>query len=300
MPTIVAILRDLWHLRLAVLVVFLVAALVGVAVAFRVSFPPSLESRKYEVGVATVRVLVDTPTPQVVGVAPKGSETLVPRATLLASLMVDGVVNDAIARRADLRPAQLQSSSTVAAEEQAPERPGPRDYALTTRVLSSGGGDPLPIIEIEAQSPTAPAAKRLANAAVAGLRDYLDSQAADTSATRRLQVGGLGTAQAGTVVRGTGGMMGVAVTLLLFAGGCAVLLVIRALARDWRAGAGYDQASLMDIGLAADQHESPEIAGEPPPDRPGEARDQFDDYWLTPQPVPAPADGRASARGHAA
>ena len=44
----------------------------------------------YLVGVATTRVLIDTPSSQVVDVSPKGSDTLGVRANLIASLMVDG------------------------------------------------------------------------------------------------------------------------------------------------------------------------------------------------------------------
>ena len=135
MTSIVTILRDLWRLRLAVLVVFAIALLVGLAVAFRL---PSLESRQDKVGVATVRVLVDTPTPQIVDIAPKGAETLVGRTTLLASLMVDGVVKDAIARRAGLRPSELQSDPSVVTGDPQGEPPDPGEYGLSTRVILSG------------------------------------------------------------------------------------------------------------------------------------------------------------------
>src|ERR1700754_3007856 len=66
----VKILRDLWRLRPVVAGVLVFAMLAGAAVVFKL---PSLESRKYEVGVATARLLVDTPNSQVVEVAPKGS-----------------------------------------------------------------------------------------------------------------------------------------------------------------------------------------------------------------------------------
>src|SRR3954465_5761271 len=108
MPTTVMILRNLWRLRAAVVVVFVVAVLVGTLVGFRISLlPPSVQSRQYHVGVASARVLVDTPTSDLIDVAPKGSDTLAGRATLLANLMVDGVVEDEIAKRAGLHPDEL-------------------------------------------------------------------------------------------------------------------------------------------------------------------------------------------------
>ena len=81
--------------------------LVGLALTYTVSFPP--ESRKYEVSIATARILVDTPDSQVVDVAPRGSDTLGVRANLFANLMIAGKVKAIIARKAGLRPGQLQA-----------------------------------------------------------------------------------------------------------------------------------------------------------------------------------------------
>jgi hypothetical protein len=295
MTTTVTILRDLWRLRLAVLGVFAVALLVGLAVAFRL---PSLESRQDKVGVATVRVLVDTPTPQIVDIAPKGSETLVARTTLLASLMVDGVVKDSIARRAGLRPSELQSDTAVGTGEPPAERPEPGEFGLATRVILSESGDPLPIIEIESQGPDAAAAENLANAAVAGLRDYLDTQAAETPTARRLKVGGLAAAQAGTVVRGAGSVMAVIVALVIFAAGCALLLLVRAVARDWRVVAALSWTSTSDGGL--DEPEPPHTNGSSPDRAPTSQRDPFGEYWLTPEPVPSQEDGNGNDNGSTA
>ena len=66
------------------------------------------EPRQYTVGVATARVLVDTPQSQVIKVDPKGSDTLGLRASVLANLMVEGEARAAIARRAGLKPRQLR------------------------------------------------------------------------------------------------------------------------------------------------------------------------------------------------
>ena len=272
---------------------FAIALMVGVAVAFRL---PSLESRQDKVGVATVRVLVDTPTPQIVDIAPKGSETLGARTTLLASLMVDGVVKDSIARRAGLEPSELQSDTSVGTGEPPAKRPDPGEYGLATRVILSGSGDPLPIIEIETQGPDAAAAGNLANAAVAGLRDYLDTQAAETPIARRLKVGGLAPAQAGTVVRGPGGAMAVIVTLVLFAVGCALLLLVRAVARDWRVVAALSWTSMGDGGH--DEPEPPHTNGTSPARAPTSHRDPFGEYWLTPEPVPSQTDGDGNGNGN--
>jgi hypothetical protein len=251
--TLTILLRDLWRLRLLVAGVAILAALAGLAVAYRL---PSMESRKYEVGVATARMLVDTPKSQVIEVAPKGSEALGVRAGLLASLMVEGELKDAIADRAGLRGDELQGVSTAGAEPTAAEPPDPRGYVLTTSVLGSADGEQLPIIQIEAQAPDAPAAAKLADAAVAALGSYLDSRAAaeQVSAGERLRVTGLGAAQARPEARGPRLLFAVAVAIFLFALGCAAMLGFFALLRAWRAmsikghfGAGdltYDRAAV--------------------------------------------------------
>jgi len=233
----VTILRVLWHRRLLVAGVIVLALLAGTAVAYRISFPPKLDSRSYHVGVATSRVLIDTPSSQVVEVSPTGSDTLGARAGLIASLMVDGTVKAAIARRAGLRPDQFDGVSESAAETTpADAAPNPRSSVLTTRVVTNTTGDALPIIEIEAQAADAASAARLAGAAVTGLRDYLDTKAAQQRIpdAKRLQVGGLGAAQARDVVRGPRRLFALLATMFVFAAGCAAIVVTSSLARAWR------------------------------------------------------------------
>lgn len=237
---LVTILRDLWHRRTLVACAALVALLAGIAVAYRISFPPKLESRKYEVGTATARILVDTPDSQVVAVAPKGSDTLGVRANLLASLMVDGVVKSAIARRAGIPDRALVAASS---DDPTPST-GPRSNVLTTKVQTNTAGDQLPIIEVSTQSPTATGAARLANAAIAGLRDYLDSTAAlqRVPDARRLRISGLGGAQARVSVRGPKTVFAVAAVIFVFLLLNGTILASVALVRGWRAAAEDERA----------------------------------------------------------
>jgi hypothetical protein len=268
----VTILRELWRLRLAVFGVGLVALLAGTAVVYKI---PSFESRQHEVGLATMRILVDTPSSQIIEVAPKGSDSLGVRANLLASLMVDGDVKQVIAKRAGLPPEKLVGITEAAAEPApASDPPGPDSYVLTTRVLTNAGGDQLPLIEMEAQAPDRVAAARLGAAAVAGLGDYLDSTAAlqEVKDANRLKVSGMGAPQARTALRGPSKMIAIVVTLFLFALGCAGVLGFFAVAYAWRdASAGEEPP---------DWHVDDELGG-------GAADD-----WLPPAPalVTQPAD----------
>src|SRR3954452_6753420 len=241
----VTILRDLWRARTVVLCVWLVALLAGAAVLYKISWPLHLETRKYEVGVATTSLLVDTPSSQVVEIAPKGSDTLGVRANLIASLMVDGTVKATIARNAGLRADDLVGISTSAQDSGSAAAPGDRHApVLTTRVVTDNDGSELPIIQITAQAKDADTAGKLATAAVNGLREYLDSRAAvqQIPNAKRLQVTGLGQTQVRTDSRGPKSFFAVVAVLFVFGLGCGVVLAMRALVRGWRAAAGRERS----------------------------------------------------------
>lgn len=238
----VTILRDLWRHRILVAGVGVVALLAGFAVLYKL---PSLEPRSYQVGVASVRILVDTPSSQVVEIAPKGSESLGVRANLLASLMVDGEVKAAIAERAGLSSDDLVGISNSATEPQTVPPRNRRANILTTSVATDNDGAQLPIIEIEAQGPDVPTAAKLADAALEGLGDYLDSKAATQRIpdAERLQVSGLGAPQAEMASRGPKAIFAVFAAFLVFGAGSASIIVFFALVRAWRTAAVQEVAA---------------------------------------------------------
>jgi hypothetical protein len=233
----VTILRELWRRRILVGVVAAVAILVGLLLSVKVSLPP--QGRQYDVGIASGRILVDTPKSQVIDVAPKGSETLGVRASLLANLMTEGGVNAAIAREAGLRPSQLRAG--VESEGELPPvlsnaAGDPNAHLLTTRLAINPDGAPLPMIEIEAQAPDEQQAARLASAAVTGLDDYLDSKAAgeQVADAHRLEVTGFGAPQVREETRGLHPLIAIAAALFVFVIGCGAILAFSSLARGWR------------------------------------------------------------------
>lgn len=250
----VTILRELWRRRMAVGLVALAAILVGLLLSFRPGLPP--ESRRYDVGIATARVLVDTPQSQVIRVDPKGSETLGLRANVLANLMVEGTAKAAIAKRAGLEPGRLLGIAESELKPQtvsAKARRNPEINLIKTRVVSDLDGELLPIIEIETQAPDAARARALADASVTGLTDYLDTKAAadeEVDARKRLRVSGLGTAQATLSTRGPTRVVTVAAAIFVFLAGCAAILLLSALARGWRAAEASEHTEADE--LAAD------------------------------------------------
>jgi hypothetical protein len=232
-------LRDLWRTRTAVALIAVMALLAATAVMYRVTFPGKIESRRYQEGVATIRILVDTPSSQVVAVSPKGSETLGMRANLIASLMVDGVFKAAIAKRAGVAPNKLVGiAENDEAADTKPDGPLPKRGVdvLRTRVIQDIDGNQLPIIEIETHAADAAGAGRLANAAVEGLRDYLDTQAATEQVpdARRLRVNGLGTAQESDIARGPSLVVAFGIGIVVFFTGCGLLLGGVRLGRTWQ------------------------------------------------------------------
>jgi hypothetical protein len=271
----VTILRNLWHRRRFVVVVALVALLVALVVGFKV---PSFKSRQYQVGVATVHILVDTPSSQVVNIAPRGSDTTAARASLLASLMVEGDIENNIAQEAGLKPSQLSGATGAAISPSAggPDSPPPSSptaYSLNTQVLTNTTGDTLPIIEVDTQAPTAAGAERLANASISGLKAYLNSKAAleKIPDADRLDVTGMGAPEGTLQAHGPSNAMVLLVFLLLFATGCIGILVVQALVRGWRAASERDreQGEFDEGGLGvpfdviAAEAEAPDLVRDP-------------------------------------
>jgi hypothetical protein len=170
----------------------------------------------------------------VVDIEPKGSDVLGGRATLLANLMMDGEIKATIAQKAGLRPNALKSADAAPGTD---GPPNPRAFMIGAQVLTTSRGDLLPIIEVDTQAPDAAGAQRVADAAVAGLRDYLSSKAAGerVSSARRLRISALNQAQSRLAVRGPRMAFGVAATLFCFIFGCAAILMGAALVRGLRA-----------------------------------------------------------------
>lgn len=239
---VVTILRELQHRRRSVLVALLVAVLAAVAITFKL---PAFKSRAYNVGVASGQILLDTPSSQVVDIEPKGADTLGLRANLLASLMVDGAVEADIAHTAGLKPSQLGGTTdavidaTPGSTLTAPPSSGSHPYLLTTHILSDATDDPLPIIEVDTQAPTAAGAVQLVESAVTGLRTYLNSTAAAESIpdAQRLQVTSLGVPQGATETQGPTKLISFLVLVFVFLLGCGGILAGSALRRRWDAAA---------------------------------------------------------------
>jgi hypothetical protein len=279
METAITILQDLWRRRGLVAVFGLVAVLVGGLVAYQPAFPP--KSRARYVGEAHLQILVDTPESQVVEVETEGSGSLGSRASLIANLMVAGEIKEAIARTAKLRPEQLIAASDAAVGPSTPppaQPKNPPEYVLRTSVVSNEDFVQLPIIAVDTQAPDANRAAALANAAAAGLKEYLAARATRTGVPdgKRLQVRSLGVAQAHNALKGPGLFVAVAVAIFVFGTLCGTLLLMiqfvfaarlrqrqDAFAHDWDIAETRDEPTPLqqfDDG----HHEEPHARGHTP------------------------------------
>jgi hypothetical protein len=245
----VAILRELWRHRVVLLLAVPLAILVGLSVGYRIMFPLKLESRRYDVGIAAATALVDTPSSQVVALGGKGltdAATLPARAVLLANLLATSPLREDIARRAGVPPRLLIATAPPPSDGGGAAAAAQSDRLATgasvgpddprASVLKLGTDITLPMIAVDARAPDAATAARVANAAVAALKSYLDSviSVEGVPTQRRLVVKQLGPAQSATAHRGPSPLLGVLATIAVLGVVCAGILLIGALARDWR------------------------------------------------------------------
>jgi hypothetical protein len=303
---LVAMLRVLWRHRLLVVVAALVAVLAGLAVGYRIGFPAKFESRRYDVGLASVTALVDTPSSQVVDLGGKtGADigTLSARASLLANLMTSSPIKDEIATRSGVAPDRLIAVSPAAAPGTQPagasgppvKTAEPNAVILTTKIPNLESGE-IPIIAVTTQAPSADQAARLANASIAVLQAHLQTVAGIDRVpdARRVVVRQLGRARSATVSRGPSRLMAFGAAILAFAFGCVAILGVYALVSGWRRAAelepGDDEPYAYGEATEADDIWFGHRRGLPAPrQHNGDAED----------PAPAPGDviGFRGARG---
>ena len=121
---------------------------------------------------------------------------------------------------------------------------------MKTRVVMDLDGEQLPLVEVRVQAPDAARATALANASVTGLTDYLDAQAAadpELDAKKRLHVAGLGGAEALVSTRGPHPLLSLGATIFVFLAGCAVILLVSALARGWREADASEESKAAEL-----------------------------------------------------
>lgn len=232
-----AILRELIRRQALVGIVLLLALLVALSTQYRL---PSFERRSYEFGAAQTQLLVDAATFGL-GDVNRDIEPLATRAVVYARFMTSLPVREAVARKAGIPLAALDISAPFNVGEarfirEAPAERRANELLSEDRIyrmlLSAEEG--LPIVTVSTQAPTAEGARRVANAGVTALAEYVAERQTDIRERRRVVIRPLGDASGGVVNDGASKVVGVLAFLATFALGCMVILGLSGTVRVWR------------------------------------------------------------------
>ena len=212
---------------LAVAACAAVALVASLATAGHLSLlPPGWGGfRDVQVATASTQVLLDRPVSAIGNTTTESGEfdALSSRAVLLGELMASAKVRNDIGRRAGVDPALITAQARVTANVQAvmtePDLERRADQIVHAGASYKIDVQPrpnLPELDIYTQAPTAEGAVKLADAAVLGLRDYLERVAVKQGKDPRDQIGfaQLGAAHGG-VVNGKARMVILAFTFLV-------------------------------------------------------------------------------------
>lgn len=167
--------------------VIALSAVVGLVAAALITgsigvLPPKLGPSGMRISAAATHVLVDAPPPSIVHrrALPEDVVPLATHAELLGRVMISPPVLERIGRRANVAPHRIAAASRTAAD--APlvlKEPGSEERAseiLRSRLpyrLEVQARPAAPILAVYTQAPSTAEAKRLADAAVVGLREHL-------------------------------------------------------------------------------------------------------------------------------
>lgn len=229
---LVALLRVLWRLRLVV-------ALGGV-VAVGLGFMATKGAT--HLGVATTRVLLDTPTSQTVDATPPGVSTLQWRAGLLSDLMATDEMRLSIARAMGIDGDSLVVSAPYMSMP-AVAIPLPRvalDAAAAVPhpyTLAIQAQNWLPIVAIDAQAPSRALATKLAVVAAQAMKAAATTDATPTASAGVLKfvVGDVGPVHSREILNRPRRIFAVIVAVFVFGIWCAAITLIAGFSRGRRA-----------------------------------------------------------------
>lgn len=239
-------LRELFGLRVAVVVCFVLAGLAAISASYRISPSPlALEPRAVEIASATSEVLVDTPLSSAVDLRQgiTDIEAMTRRATLLGNVVATPPVVEQIARRAGVPAAYVQVQSPLTADFPRPI-PSPGEERASSDLLKPPDElrinvqvDPsVPVLRFIAQAPTAAMAEKLADGAIAGLQDYLDgiAQLQHTRLKDRVRLEPLGRADGSVINGGVRVQLSAVAFLVVFGLTAAAAVFFSRVRRGWR------------------------------------------------------------------
>jgi hypothetical protein len=209
-------------------------------------FPPSLHDRHLQIASASTHVLVDSPQSKTIDLQASTADmaALTTRAQLLGNLMASPPVREYIARHAGVPADRIAAIAPVtvgvprALTEPGSEKRASDLLASTDQYRLDIQSNPtVPILNVYAQAPSTDAAERLANGAVDGLREYLDSIASQqrVQPPNRVALLQLGRATGGVINHGIDLELALLTFFVIFAISCGAVLFIARVRNGWNA-----------------------------------------------------------------
>ena len=243
------VLRLLWRMRLLVALGVLVAVAAGAAATGKLGIGP-FEGDRRTVWVATTEVQVDTPKPLATD-AHASAATIQTQTVLLADYVTSDASRDAMARKVDIRSADL---TVTTPSIDSPLRQSPLVYRTTQAVsvsrtpytVTANPAQLTPIMELVATGPERKTTLALSGAAAGALQAAAAGDAGD--ARRGLEIEPLGRVRLSAFETGGSGLVrGVALAAFLFCLWCGSIVVGTGLVRAWRRSSSAYQCT--PVGL---------------------------------------------------
>jgi len=239
-------LRTLWQQRAGIVASALLALAAALwSVGDITISPPGFQSRSLEVASASTHVLIDTPRSALVDRRQDiaSLQGLADRALLLGNIIAREPVRAFIAARAGIPFNELQITPPLTPRQ--PRAPVDSDTQKSASdVLKSNdeyrlsieANPTVPLLDIYTQTDDAESAAALANAAVDGLRNYLDelALARKTPDDEQIRLVQLGRARGEVINEGVGIQVAFLTFLLVFAVAAATVVFLTRIRQGWR------------------------------------------------------------------
>jgi hypothetical protein len=238
--------RTLWQQRAGVVASALLALFAALSSVGDVRLvPPGFTPRSLDMASASTHVLIDTPRSALLDRRQDISslQGLSDRALLLGNVIAREPVRAFIAKRAGVPLDALQITPPLTPKQ--PRAPVDADTQKhTSDVLKSNdeyrlnieANPTVPLLDVYAQTEDAATAASLANAAVDGLRNYLDELALANRipADQQIRLVQLGRARGAAINDGVGIQVALLTFLLVFAISCATVVFVARIKQGWR------------------------------------------------------------------
>jgi hypothetical protein len=243
-------LRELFSLHRSVVICLAIALLAALNTVYRL---PSFEPRAVQMASATAEVLVDTRMSAVHDLRQGSSEfeKMTNRAVLIGNVMASPPVLRYISVHSGVPPSRIRVQPPLTPDFPRPlsgfgEDPKTRDLLRSTDQyrIDIQANPTVPILQVYAQAPNAKAAATLANASVAGLRDYLEATAKEqgTPAGDIVRLSPLGRAHGKVITGGIRWQLAFVTFIVVFGLSAATAVFLSRIRRGWKEADAFDEA----------------------------------------------------------